>query len=100
MAELWQEERLLIDGKLVRATGGRTYPNIDPATADLVLIDAVDRSTQLLRISQFGHNLRDRGRSFARLLLKHPQHFSSHVNRQIIRYLGRTDDAWRKYLFY
>ena len=33
-------------------------------------------------------------------LLKRPQHFSSHVNRQIIRYLGRTDDVWRKYLFY
>lgn len=33
-------------------------------------------------------------------LLKRPQSFSSHVNRQIIRYLGRSDEAWRKYLFY
>jgi 5-methylcytosine-specific restriction endonuclease McrA len=33
-------------------------------------------------------------------LLKRPQSFSLHVNRQIMRYLGRTDEAWRKYLFY
>ena len=33
-------------------------------------------------------------------LLKRPQSFNSHVNRQIIRFLGRSDDAWRKYLFY
>ena len=33
-------------------------------------------------------------------LIRRPQSFSSHVNRQIIRYLGRSDEAWRKYLFY
>ena len=33
-------------------------------------------------------------------LLKRPQAFSLHVNRQIMRYLGRSDAAWRKYLFY
>lgn len=33
-------------------------------------------------------------------LLKKPQSFSIHVNRQIIRYLGRADAQWRKYLFY
>lgn len=33
-------------------------------------------------------------------LLKRPQSFSLHVNRQIMRYLGRTDENWRKYLFY
>ncbi|MEW6730896.1 MAG: HNH endonuclease [Acidobacteriota bacterium] len=33
-------------------------------------------------------------------LLKKPQAFSLHVNRQIMRYLGRTDEKWRKYLFY
>ncbi|MEW6125962.1 MAG: HNH endonuclease [Acidobacteriota bacterium] len=33
-------------------------------------------------------------------LLKKPQAYNLHVNRQIIRYLGRTDDTWRKYLFY
>ena len=33
-------------------------------------------------------------------LLKRPQAYNLHVNRQIIRYLGRADAAWRKYLFY
>lgn len=33
-------------------------------------------------------------------LIKRPQSFSLHVNRQIMRYLGRTDASWRKYLFY
>ena len=33
-------------------------------------------------------------------LLKRPQAYNLHVNRQIIRYLGRADEAWRKYLFY
>ena len=32
-------------------------------------------------------------------LLKRPQAYNLHVNRQIIRYLGRADEAWRKYLF-
>jgi len=33
-------------------------------------------------------------------LAKRPQAFSLHVNRQIMRYLGRSDETWRKYLFY
>lgn len=33
-------------------------------------------------------------------LIKRPQAFSLHVNRQIMRYLGRSDASWRKYLFY
>lgn len=33
-------------------------------------------------------------------LLKRPQSFSHNVNRQIMRYLGRSDALWRKYLFY
>jgi 5-methylcytosine-specific restriction endonuclease McrA len=33
-------------------------------------------------------------------LLKRPQGYNLHVNRQIIRYLGRADESWRKYLFY
>ena len=33
-------------------------------------------------------------------LLKRPQGYNLHVNRQIIRYLGRADVSWRKYLFY
>ena len=31
---MWQPDRLLIDGDLTPATGGRTYPNINPATAE------------------------------------------------------------------
>ncbi|MBK6314436.1 MAG: HNH endonuclease [Blastocatellia bacterium] len=43
----------------------------------------------------------DRTPDEARMTLKkRPQSFSSHVNRQIIRYLGRSDETWRKYLFY
>jgi aldehyde dehydrogenase (NAD+) len=30
------ESRLLIDGKLVNATGGRTYPNLNPATEEVI----------------------------------------------------------------
>jgi aldehyde dehydrogenase (NAD+) len=30
------ESRLLIDGKLVPATGGRTYPNVNPATEQVI----------------------------------------------------------------
>ncbi len=33
-------------------------------------------------------------------LVRRPRGFSLHVNRQIMRYLGRADEAWRKYLFY
>lgn len=33
-------------------------------------------------------------------LLKRPQPFSISVSRQIMRYIGRTDENWRKYLFY
>ena len=30
------ESRLLIDGKLANATGGRTYPNVNPATEEVI----------------------------------------------------------------
>src|SRR5919202_6735046 len=33
-------------------------------------------------------------------LLRRPRGFSLHVSRQIMRYLGRADETWRKYLFY
>lgn len=33
-------------------------------------------------------------------LKRRPRGFSLHVSRQIMRYLGRTDETWRKYLFY
>lgn len=31
---LWHEERLLVDGELVAAAGGRTYPTLDPTTGE------------------------------------------------------------------
>jgi 5-methylcytosine-specific restriction endonuclease McrA len=33
-------------------------------------------------------------------LRRTPRGYSMHVNRQIMRYLGRADSSWRKYLFY
>jgi len=33
-------------------------------------------------------------------LKRRPRGFSLHVSRQIMRYLGRADQTWRKYLFY
>ena len=30
------ESRMLIDGELVEATGGRTYPNVNPATEEII----------------------------------------------------------------
>lgn len=33
-------------------------------------------------------------------LMKKPQSFGLHVNRQIMRYLGSTNETWRKYLYY
>jgi len=34
------------------------------------------------------------------MLLREPRPFSLHTSRQIMRMLGRSDDRWRKYLFY
>lgn len=31
---MWQPDRLLIDGDLIPASGDRTYPNVNPATAE------------------------------------------------------------------
>ena len=36
----WHEERLLIDGELVAAEGGATYPNINPATEEVIGVSA------------------------------------------------------------
>jgi acyl-CoA reductase-like NAD-dependent aldehyde dehydrogenase len=36
----WHEERLLIDGKLVPATGGKTYETINPATEEVLGVAA------------------------------------------------------------
>jgi aldehyde dehydrogenase (NAD+) len=40
MAELWHEQRLLIDGKLVRAASGRSYENLNPATEEVIGVAA------------------------------------------------------------
>ncbi|MDG2029105.1 MAG: aldehyde dehydrogenase family protein [Acidimicrobiales bacterium] len=44
MTDLWHEPRLLIDGELCEAEGGRTYPVINPATEDEIARSA-DAST-------------------------------------------------------
>jgi aldehyde dehydrogenase (NAD+) len=38
--DLWREERLLIDGKLVAASGGGTYENVNPATEEVIGVAA------------------------------------------------------------
>lgn len=40
MTDYFREERLLIDGDLVQATGGRTYENINPATEEVIGVAA------------------------------------------------------------
>jgi aldehyde dehydrogenase (NAD+) len=40
MSDFLREERLLIDGALVAATGGRTYSNINPATEEVIGVAA------------------------------------------------------------
>ena len=40
MTDFYREERLLIDGNLVQATGGRTYENINPATEEVIGVAA------------------------------------------------------------
>lgn len=37
---IWREERLLIDGKLVEAEGGRTYDTISPQTGEVIGVAA------------------------------------------------------------
>jgi len=45
MAEVSGESRLLIDGKLVEARDGRTYPNLNPATEEAIGV-AADASVE------------------------------------------------------
>ena len=40
MSNFLHEERLLIDGKLVEASGGRTYENVNPATEEVIGVAA------------------------------------------------------------
>ncbi len=42
---LWHEERLLIDGELVAASGGRKYENVNPATEEVIGL-AADASVE------------------------------------------------------
>ena len=39
-ATVWREERMLIDGELVEATGGATYDNVNPATEEVLGVAA------------------------------------------------------------
>ena len=49
MSQFWHEERLLIDGKLVPATGGRSYPNENPATEEILGVAADATREDVLR---------------------------------------------------
>jgi aldehyde dehydrogenase (NAD+) len=40
VTDFFREERLLIDGELVEATGGKTYDNINPATEEVIGVAA------------------------------------------------------------
>ena len=40
MTDFYREERLLIDGELVPATGGKTYDNVNPATEEVIGVAA------------------------------------------------------------
>lgn len=40
MSDFFREERLLIDGELVPATGGATYDNVNPATEEVIGVAA------------------------------------------------------------
>ena len=40
MAEVWSEQRLLIDGELVDAASGATYDNVNPATEEVLGVTA------------------------------------------------------------
>ena len=43
---------------------------------------------------------RDPLRSVRQKLLREPRAFNLHTSRHIMRLMGRSDDKWRKYLFY
>ena len=49
MTELWHEERLLIDGRLVEASGGATYPTVNPATEEVLGVAADASSADVER---------------------------------------------------
>lgn len=55
MTDFFREERLLIDGELVSATGGKTYDNVNPATEEVIGVAAdagpedIDRAIEAAR---------------------------------------------------
>ena len=49
MTDFFREERLLIDGELVQATGGRSYENINPATEEVIGVAADARPEDIER---------------------------------------------------
>jgi len=51
---IWHEDRLLIDGELVAADGGRTYDTVNPATDD-VLGTSADATAEDARRAVAGH---------------------------------------------
>ena len=66
--DLWHEDRLLIDGELVAAEGGATYPSINPATgeevasaADASLADTERAIGQHIGFREIGIVVRDIG---------------------------------------
>ena len=64
-------------------------------------VDDVNLSTGLARCRACNNRKGDRRlEDVGMRLLKRPQAYNLHVNRQIIRYIGRADESWRKYLFY
>jgi aldehyde dehydrogenase (NAD+) len=46
---VWHEERLLIDGELVEAEGGRTYENIDPSNEEVLGVAADASAADVVR---------------------------------------------------
>lgn len=47
MTEIWREERILIDGRLVAASDGATYDNVNPATEKVIGVAADGTSTDM-----------------------------------------------------
>ena len=59
MTEYFREERLLIDGELVQATGARTYENINPATEEVIGVAADAGSEDIERAIAAGRRAFD-----------------------------------------
>ena len=53
---------------------------------------------RLLEYRRIPHQTRALSRK--NILLREPRSFNLHTSRHIMRLMGRSDDKWRKYLFY